>query len=139
MSLLCALTTPLIYGLYLYNVYLIYRGLTTNETGKWGDFQLDCDDGYVFRRELGEGRSKDLRVEPEVPDWPKESKHIYVRTTDEAPPADADIPGEGEWRPVWSLKEVDNLYDLGFLINLGDMFLSRSTMKSFLKRSLKNT
>jgi hypothetical protein len=138
-TLLCTLTSPLIYGLYFYNIYLIYRGVTTNETGKWGDFQLDCEDGYTFSRPLGKERLKDMRKEPDVPEWPKQSMHIYIRTSDEAPPPDADLPGDGTWDHVWSMKGVDNLYDLGFLINIGDMFLPRSFMIRYMKNGSKRS
>ncbi len=124
-SLLCLLTTPLVWGLLLYSVYLVYRGMTTNESGKWKDFQLDIDDGYIYRRPLLPNRPRDSRVEPQVIGWPKSGKEIYARTYEEPPMNTMNLPGDGPWHREWALNDVENIYDIGFLGNLIDVFLPR--------------
>jgi len=133
-ALLCYLTTPLIWGLYLYSTYLVYRGMTTNESGKWSDFQLDIADGYIFRRALPPNRQPDRRMEPEAPDWPKENKYYYARAYREPPESTADLPGEGRWEKGgegWTLADVDNIYDIGFVGNMIDIFLPRQFLAAY--------
>ncbi|KAJ9132147.1 Palmitoyltransferase [Pleurostoma richardsiae] len=124
-TMLALLTSPLVWGLLTYHVYLIYCGTTTNESMKWSDWKAEMDDGYVFKRKMARDRVKDLRFEPEWTRWPAETQQIVVRTEDGRPPAQGqDIPGEGEWIRIWSLRDVENLYDLGFADNLTDVFRS---------------
>jgi hypothetical protein len=47
-GLLALLTWPLPLGLLAYHVYLIWAGMTTNESGKWADWRDDMADGVVF-------------------------------------------------------------------------------------------
>jgi hypothetical protein len=124
-ALLCLLTSPLVWGLLLYNVYLTHRGMTTNESGKWSDFQFDLADGYLFRRHLSPTRQRDSRFEPEVVGWPKSSEYVYTRTYDGLPETTMDLPGEGHWHKDFKLEDVENIYDIGFLQNLRDIFLPR--------------
>ena len=106
-GLLALLTWPLPLGLLAYHIYLIWAGMTTNESGKWSDWQDDMADGVVFlgqRREdtMRENRSHAVHLHssdsssssspfptpPETPPedeeppttWPLESRHILVRT-----------------------------------------------------------
>jgi palmitoyltransferase ZDHHC4 len=133
-ALLCFLTAPLIWGLYLYSMYLAYRGMTTNESGKWGDFQLDVSDGYIFRRPLSNNRQPDRRMEPEVPDWPKDNKYYYARAYHEPLESTADLPGEGQWEKggqEWTLADVDNIYDIGLVGNMIDVFLPRKYLAAY--------
>jgi palmitoyltransferase ZDHHC4 len=54
-GLLAASTAALPLGLLLYHCYLIWAGMTTNESQKWADWRDDMADGSVFkasRREL---------------------------------------------------------------------------------------
>ncbi|RDA91009.1 hypothetical protein CP533_3136 [Ophiocordyceps camponoti-saundersi (nom. inval.)] len=123
-TLLALLTTPLVFGLLVYSLYLVYAGTTTNESLKWSVVKEDMDDGCAFRRLLPPGRKRDPRTEPLCHRWPGEPAHILVGTGDGQPPAaDAGLHGEGEWEHVWQLKHVDNLYDVGFLDNLSDSFV----------------
>ncbi|KAK3333076.1 DHHC palmitoyltransferase-domain-containing protein [Cercophora scortea] len=126
-TLLALLTSPLVWGLLGYHVWLIYCGTTTNETLKWSDWQAEMDDGFAFRRRMAPDRAKDLRVEPAWTRWPAETEQVLVRTQDgRPPPPDTgvdDVPGVGEWEPVWRLKDIENLYDLGFWDNLVDVFV----------------
>jgi len=122
-TMLALLTTPLVWGLLAYHAWLIYCGTTTNESMKWSDWQADMDDGVVFRRKLRADRTKDPRVEAVWTRWPVEAEQIIVRTDDGKPPhSKVSLPGEGDWEPVWRLRDVENLYDLGLWDNLLDVF-----------------
>lgn len=63
-TLLCILTSPLVWGLLAYHIYLIYCGTTTNESMKWSDWAAEMADGFVFKRKLPVDRQKDASVEP---------------------------------------------------------------------------
>jgi palmitoyltransferase ZDHHC4 len=115
-------------------MYLAYRGMTTNESGKWGDFQLDVSDGYIFRRPLSNNRQPDRRMEPEVLDWPKDNKYYYARAYHEPLEPTADLPGEGQWEKggqEWTLADVDNIYDIGLVGNMIDVFLPRKYLAAY--------
>ncbi|KAF4979315.1 hypothetical protein FZEAL_4456 [Fusarium zealandicum] len=121
-TLLAALTAPLVWGLLLYTIYLIYCGTTTNETLKWSEWREDMRDGFAFRRPMPANRLKNERVEPRYTRWPVEVVQILVTTQDGQPPRDdAPLPGEGPWERVWSLGDVENLYDMGFWDNVVDV------------------
>lgn len=123
-SMLALLTTPLVWGLLGYQLYLIYCGTTTNETMKWQDWQAEMDDGFAFTRPLDpRTRSRNPEHEPSHTRWPVESVQVLVRTEEGAPPHPDSGPGTGEWKRVWRLKDVENLYDLGFRDNLIDVFV----------------
>jgi len=112
---LASLTAPLPLGLLGYHVYLIWAGMTTNETGKWADLKDDMKDGFVWVCE----------VDPQVDDLgatdkgrsvkAKKKMMVALRTNDEMPPDCSE-----RWRRCWKLKEVENIYDLGFWENLKD-------------------
>ncbi|KAK0617458.1 DHHC palmitoyltransferase-domain-containing protein [Immersiella caudata] len=122
-TLLTLMTTPLVWGLLGYHMWLIYCGTTTNESMKWSDWQAEMDDGFAFKRRMPADRVKNTRIEPAWTRWPAETEQILVRTEDGRPPRpDLDIPGVGEWEPTWRLKDIENLYDIGFLDNLIDVF-----------------
>ena len=129
-TLLCMLTGPLIWGLLAYSIYLIWAGTTTNESMKWSDWQAEMLDGYVFKRKLPEDRLRDTNVESTWTRWPVHSKQIVVRTEDGFPPTGTDGMGVGEWERVWRLADIENLYDLGFLDNLADVFWPRYRLHS---------
>ncbi|GAB1315657.1 palmitoyltransferase swf1 [Madurella fahalii] len=123
-TLLALMTSPLVWGLLGYHLWLVYCGTTTNESMKWSDWQADMNDGLAFKRRMERGRVKDWRIEPARTRWPVETEQVLVRTVDGQPPAeDPDFPGVGEWEAVWRLKDVENLYDLGFWDNLIDVFV----------------
>ncbi|KAF9781886.1 hypothetical protein IL306_012975 [Fusarium sp. DS 682] len=112
-SLLAALTSPLVWGLFLYTLYLVYCGTTTNETLKWSDWKEDMRDGLAFRRSMPANRRKNERVEPRFTRWPVEVQQVIVTTQDGQPPKDElRYPGEGEWERVWNLSDVENLMAL---------------------------
>lgn len=127
-TLLALLTTPLVWGLFLYSVYLVYCGTTTNESMKWSDYRDDMSDGYAFRRALTKDRRRNLHTEPLCSRWPLEPEHILLATDDGQPPGpDKPMPGDGEWERVWKLQNVENLYDMGLWDNVCDVFISDYT------------
>ena len=113
-------------GLLAYHGYLIWAGMTTNESSKWADWRDDMGDGCVFRgertavREADRWRAAEARVyppglmdEPAV-SWPAASNQVVLYMSQGMPPS-----GQEElWRRVRSLAEVDNVYDLGGWDNL---------------------
>lgn len=130
-TLLAALTTPLIWGLFAYTLYQVYAGTTTNESLKWSVVREDMDDGYAFRRLLSLDRPRDPQTEPLCRRWPAEPAHVLVATSDGNPPAeDARLPGRGQWERVRKLKHVENLYDLGFWDNLLDSFVPKCSFEN---------
>ncbi|KAF1995380.1 palmitoyltransferase swf1 [Amniculicola lignicola CBS 123094] len=115
-GLLALLTWPLPLGLLAYHIYLIWAGMTTNESAKWADWRDDMADGVVF---LGHWRDRRDRSSPQhvhipppatsnsssssslpIPTppespledeeppttWPLESRHILIRTLNGQPP-----------------------------------------------------
>ncbi|KAI9048809.1 hypothetical protein LZ554_007640 [Drepanopeziza brunnea f. sp. 'monogermtubi'] len=135
-TLLCLLTTPLIFGLLGYHVYLIWAGTTTNESMKWSDWEAEMADGFAFKCLLPADREKDERIEPAWTRWPVESQQLVSRTADGQPPRGPGGIGAGEWERVWRLADVENLYDLGFWDNLADVFFPT---KWFRARNEDNT
>lgn len=82
------------------------------------------NDGYAFRRSMAADRKKNKRIEPGCARWPVETEQVLVATPDGHPPnGEAYAAGQGPWERVWSLKYVENLYDMGFWDNLGDIFV----------------
>lgn len=133
-SLLMLMTAPLAAAFLAYHTYLIWAGMTTNESAKWSDWKEDVEDGYVFKAKRsqipGAAPCLDLGDRP----WPMNSDQILV--TDEEPPMegyvlatnsnlvhysrDPDGPIDPRWIQTHSMKDVDNIYDLGFWVNLKD-------------------
>ncbi|KAK8085117.1 palmitoyltransferase SWF1 [Apiospora hydei] len=123
-TMLALLTTPLVWGLLSYHFYLIYCGTTTNESMKWQDWKAEMDDGFAFKRPIDpRTRQRNPNHEPSWTRWPVESVQALVRTEDGTPPSITSGPGTGEWERVWHLRDVENLYDLGFWDNLVDVFV----------------
>ena len=122
-TLLTIMTSPLVWGLLGYHLWLVYCGTTTNESMKWADWQAEMDDGFAFKRRMDPVRDRDARFEPRWTRWPVETEQILVITRDgKPPPPNLTLPGVGEWEPAWRLKDIENLYDLGFWDNLVDIF-----------------
>ncbi|KHN99100.1 palmitoyltransferase swf1 [Metarhizium album ARSEF 1941] len=123
-TLLAALSAPLVWGLVIYTMYLVYCGTTTNESFKWSVYKDDMEDGYAFRRLMPLKRERDLVQEPICRRWPAEPEMVLAATDDgRPPPAQSALAGEGDWERVWKLKNVENLYDLGLWHNLRDVFV----------------
>ncbi|CAJ2505575.1 Uu.00g129690.m01.CDS01 [Anthostomella pinea] len=131
-TLLAAMTSPLVWGLLGYHAYLIYCGTTTNESMKWQDWQAEMDDGFAFKRQLPTPRTKDPRVEAAWTRWPVEPVQVMVRTEDGEPPnsGSASELGVGEWERVWHLRDVENLYDLGLADNMIDVFVPNHSFRA---------
>ncbi|KAI0015056.1 zf-DHHC-domain-containing protein [Xylariomycetidae sp. FL0641] len=131
-TLLAAMTSPLVWGLLAYHLYLVYCGTTTNESMKWQDWAAEMHDGFAFRRALSPSRPRDPRVEPAWTRWPVDAAHLLVRTESGEPPRErefADMGAVGPWEHVWNLRDVENLYDLGFWDNLVDVFGSHQSFR----------
>ena len=127
-GMLAATTAAMPLGLLAYHCYLIWAGMTTNESQKWADWRDDMADGCVFKasrqalqthnrlRKYGQREANanghnptlDLDHEPEVA-WPISSDQVIVCTSDGKPP----MGQEALWTRIWNLGDVDNLYDLG--------------------------
>jgi hypothetical protein len=75
-GLLTLLTWPLPLGLLLYHLYLIWAGMTTNESSKWADWRDDMADGVVF---LGNRREDTMRND-ESPTHPIKTEVPLVQT-----------------------------------------------------------
>jgi palmitoyltransferase len=127
-GLLALLTWPMPLGLLAYHLYLIWAGMTTNESGKWADWRDEMYDGVVF---LGDQKSRQeihdmglVREGEEPPTlWPVSGRQLLVRTADGQPPQKLsrrleDAVQPGSWKRCWRLAEVENVYDLGFWDNL---------------------
>lgn len=135
-GMLATLTAPLAWGLFLYHVYLIWAGMTTNESSKWADWRDDIADGLIFKSERTQDNVKntqtDTIIEPFV-EWPVWSSQWLMRCEDGRSPENHNeeyraaqdmavaIGSQPSWRRVQSLQEVDNIYDLGFWDNLVDV------------------
>ena len=146
-GMLAVSTAFLPLGLFAYHCYLIWAGMTTNESQKWADWRDDMADGLVFissraairahtmkRREAQAsnvdttGAAADVKLgadlgllagaedDPDI-DWPVDSDQIVVRTNNGRPPKGQ----EDLWRRIWSLDEVENVYDLGGWDNFVDV------------------
>ena len=143
-GLLAATTFLLPLGLLAYHSYLIWAGMTTNESQKWAYWRDDMADGTVFKakysalqshnrlRQYGRhsapsssnpalsiGAAND-EDDPEVP-WPVHSDQILVSTRDGHPPTGQ----EALWTKIYSLSDVDNIYDLGGWDNFMEILKGR--------------
>lgn len=154
-ALLALFSCPLAAGLTMYHLYLIWAGMTTNESGKWADLREDIGDERVWRgriedlgddfAELVEGSWRGMGPVswPLQPTWlvvtmEEPGRRPRVRRREnkrgEVPNGGgvACVAGEGEqcgkderWILVRSLAELENIYDLGFWDNLRDVVLNR--------------
>ena len=141
-GLLAASTAALPLALFAYHCYLIWAGMTTNETQKWADWRDDIDDGGVFKTSrdvllkhtrlhppggvsgsASKGLAEELGITDNEPQatWPISSAQVIVRTNDGRPP----YGQEALWARIWSLSDVDNLYDLGGWDNLMEVLNGR--------------
>lgn len=144
-GMLTAATGTLPLGLLGYHCYLIWAGMTTNESQKWADWRDDMKDGCVFKasrkvlethhrlRRYGDHntRSANGDVNSELstgvsPDeshvsWPLSSDQVIIYRIDGRPPAGE----EALWTRIWSLRDVDNIYDLGGWNNFKEILKGR--------------
>lgn len=134
-GMLALLTAPLAAGLFLYHVYLVWAGMTTNESFKWTEWKDDIADGLVFVSEGGPQGSRREETNPEVEprvDWPKSCNQRLMTFMDgraPGPEPDVQVDNGGfessgsttRFRRVSGLHKVENIYDLGFWENLRDV------------------
>jgi hypothetical protein len=136
-GLLCAMTWPLPLGLLAYHLYLIWAGMTTNETSKWEEWKEDMADGHVYVADLkdadhqanGSAHEAESHEGNSVERWPHKAKQFLVRTNDGQRPrfvanVITDQVVEDSWKQIWHLSKVDNIYDLGFWGNLWDVLVN---------------
>lgn len=125
-GLLALITAPLPAGLLAYHAYLVWAGMTTNESVKWNNWRAELADGSGYIAPIVDN-DESSQCAPHR--WPKRSRQILVRTSDGLPPRNLQpeikaVVGEhAEWRWCRSLNEVDNVYDLGPWRNLMDLLL----------------
>ncbi|KAJ5596197.1 hypothetical protein N7450_002655 [Penicillium hetheringtonii] len=133
-TLLMLMTAPLAMAFLVYHTYLIWAGMTTNESAKWSDWKDDVEDGFVFKSSRGKVLDASPLTDFDDLPWPFKSNQVLV--TDDEPPLEGyilvpgtnrvdyqsaeDAPIDPRWAPVRSMKEIDNIYDLGFWNNLRD-------------------
>ncbi len=125
---LAFMTAPLAWALFFYHTYLIWAGITTNETSKWADWRDDIADGIVFKTKRSTNRqdARDTQIEPMI-DWPISNTQQLLRNEDYDPQRpwmnghNEQSIGDGSLRKVKGLDEIENIYDLGFWRNLMDM------------------
>lgn len=134
-GMLTTATAALPLGLLAYHLYLIWAGMTTNESQKWDDLKDDMSDGYAFEASRAEvrkhmsnfrksgrflGITADESDEPAAV-WPKKSDQIMASTADGKPPNGQ----EHLWHRVWHLNHIDNVYDLGGWHNFVEVMKGR--------------
>ncbi|KAJ5328009.1 Zinc finger DHHC-type palmitoyltransferase [Penicillium brevicompactum] len=126
---------PLAISFLAYHTYLIWAGTTTNESSKWTDWKEDVEDGLVFKTKRSLIFENPLPMDSHDQTWPVHTDQILV--TDEDPPTEgcllmsnsnciahrpgSDVPPDPRWKRLRSMKDVDNIYDLGFWDNLRDV------------------
>ncbi|KKK12721.1 essential cytoplasmic protein [Aspergillus ochraceoroseus] len=92
------MTAPLAFAFLLYHTYLIWAGMTTNESAKWSDWKEDVADGMAFKLIQGDKKS-DSPLLDESPksstSWPVTSDQVLILT-------DGEPPMEGHQIPVGS-------------------------------------
>lgn len=133
--MLMLMTAPLAISFLTYHLYLIWAGMTTNESAKWTDWKEDVEDGFVFKTKRSLIFENPISLDPHDRTWPVQTDQILV--TDEDPPTEgcllmsdsngiarrpvSDVPPDSRWRKLYSMKDIDNIYDMGFWYNLQDV------------------
>ncbi|KAJ5168676.1 uncharacterized protein N7482_004270 [Penicillium canariense] len=137
-TLLMLMTAPLAAAFLAYHTYLIWAGMTTNESAKWSDWKEDIADGLVFKGKRSQIPGAPAHVDLGDQPWPVQTDQILV--TDSGPPlegclledtsnrvhyrGDANKPRtvDPRWTELHNMSDLDNIYDLGFRKNLIDAF-----------------
>lgn len=135
-TLLMLMTAPLAVAFLAYHTYLIWAGMTTNESAKWADWKEDVADGFVFKAKRSQIQGAPSHVDLSDHPWPVQSDQILV--TGGQPPLAGYIledtsnrvsyrgdpnqfrPIDPQWVELHSIRDLDNLYDMGFRRNLKD-------------------
>ena len=123
-GMLALFTAPLAWGLFGYHVYLVWAGMTTNESFKWDEWKEDVVDGFVYKQiqPVEQSQTRDSNLEPYV-EWPAITEQKLINRANNEPmsPEEEISMQQRGWTRVYSLQEVDNIYDLGFLDNFRDI------------------
>lgn len=130
-TLLMLMTAPLAAAFLIYHTYLIWAGMTTNESSKWSGWKSDVEDEFAFKAERSQipesPRNTDLAEQP----WPidrsqilgyileQDSNDIYYPGSDHRVPDSYRNLPNSPWKPT-SMAGIQNIYDLGFWDNLRD-------------------
>lgn len=133
--LLMLMTAPLAISFLAYHTYLIWAGVTTNESAKWSDWKDDVEDGFVFKTKRSLIFDRPLPMDLYDQLWPVHTDQILV--TDEDPPTEgcllandsnciahrpeSDVPPDPRWKRLHTMRDIDNIYDMGFWYNLRDV------------------
>ena len=105
-GLLALLTWPLPLGLLAYHIYLIWAGMTTNESSKWADWRDDMADGVVFMGKRREGTMAEHRFSGSRP------TAAPLRRADSGSSSDEPILTPGEDEEVLELEEPHTTWPL---------------------------
>ncbi|PSN75068.1 palmitoyltransferase swf1 [Corynespora cassiicola Philippines] len=102
-GLLASLTWPLPLGLLAYHIYLIWAGMTTNESSKWSDWKDDMAEGVVF---LGHRREETMRDYHPVSTVARTLQESSSSSASSSPiPTPPETPQEDEEPPTtWPLE-----------------------------------
>jgi hypothetical protein len=104
--------------------YLIWAGTTTNETIKWSDWRDDIKNGDILLADPEEDDDiTELDADEMCRDWPRVTTQLFYRID---PTNRGDIPRGIIWRRVQGLREIDNIYDLGWSSNFRDAIWPRA-------------
>ena len=125
-------TAPLALGLFAYHVYLIWAGMTTNESFKWSEWKEDIAEGLVFLddkatqadRPFANGVASKL----DLPESTQSDSPRLLNLAIEKAFFDS-MESYQEWREspqkpwvkVRHLSQIVNIYDLGFLNNIREV------------------
>ena len=91
-TLLAIFCFPLAAGFVVYHVYLIWAGMTTNESSKWAELREDIADGLVWRRRMqnDSGQSYHDECKKNVQGSPRDGNEIVTQH-------EGDFPRESNW------------------------------------------
>ncbi|KAJ8114587.1 hypothetical protein OPT61_g3568 [Boeremia exigua] len=106
-GLLALLTWPLPLGLLTYHIYLIWAGMTTNESSKWADWRDDMADGVVFLGKRREDTMEETRFSGSHPIAARLRRADSGSSSDEAiltPGEDEEEVAIEEPRTTWPLE-----------------------------------
>ena len=132
--MLALLTAPLTLALFLYHMYLIWAGMTTNESFKWSEWKDDVEDGLVFKRDMTalDEKGSNTDTEPKVAWLISGSQRLENRARRQHPHPAINLNTQdsitkpkkalrsSSWQKVGTMREVQNIYDLGFWNNMKD-------------------
>jgi hypothetical protein len=110
------LTAPIPAVLLVYHVWLVSTGMTTNERRKWKAFRKTISEGDVYFAVIAENGQATAKSHN---GWPKRSRAVFVcadhgLAPEKRPSEILDVLDRTlDWDRCNSIKEVENIYDLG--------------------------